>query len=136
MQGKLCRMSIIKINALTVPEGQGPELEKRFDARKHVVDDAPGFKGFKLLRPTAGERRYFFSQNGRTKNPTWRGVMVMPAKPTKVTQRRSRHQWLPRLSCWNLKSYWTRRARPLSPHTALGTEQHYVSTMPVPSGDQ
>ena len=35
------------------------ELEKRFDARKHVVDDAPGFKGFKLLRPTAGEQRYF-----------------------------------------------------------------------------
>ena len=59
MQSKLCRMSIIKINALTVPEGQGPELEKRFAARKHVVDDAPGFKGFKLLRPTAGEQRYF-----------------------------------------------------------------------------
>mgnify|MGYP001743174227 CR=1 FL=1 len=48
-------MSIIKINALTVPEGQGPELEKRFAARKHVVDDAPGFKGFKLLRPTEWE---------------------------------------------------------------------------------
>ena len=41
MQGKLCRMSIIKINALTVPEGQGPELEKRFDARKaHQGDPA------------------------------------------------------------------------------------------------
>ncbi len=24
-----------------------------------MVDDAPGFKGFKLLRPTAGEQRYF-----------------------------------------------------------------------------
>lgn len=52
-------MSIVKINALTVPEGQGPELEKRFAARKHVVDDAPGFEGFQLLRPTAGEDRYF-----------------------------------------------------------------------------
>lgn len=52
-------MSIVKINALTVPEGHGEELEQRFAARKHVVDDAPGFEGFQLLRPTAGESRYF-----------------------------------------------------------------------------
>ena len=52
-------MSIVKINALTVPEGGGAELEKRFEARKHVVDDAPGFEGFQLLRPVAGETRYF-----------------------------------------------------------------------------
>lgn len=52
-------MSIIKINALSVPEGRGEELEKRFAARKHAVDSAPGFEGFQLLRPTAGEDRYF-----------------------------------------------------------------------------
>ncbi|WP_046096232.1 antibiotic biosynthesis monooxygenase family protein [Corynebacterium ulcerans] len=52
-------MSIIKINALSVPEGRGEELEKRFAARKHAVDAAPGFEGFQLLRPTAGEDRYF-----------------------------------------------------------------------------
>ncbi|MDO4684926.1 MAG: antibiotic biosynthesis monooxygenase [Corynebacterium sp.] len=52
-------MSIVKINALTVPEGHGEELEKRFEARKHVVDNAPGFEGFQLLRPVAGETRYF-----------------------------------------------------------------------------
>lgn len=52
-------MSIIKINAITVPEGHGPQLEERFMGRKHAVDSAPGFEGFQLLRPTAGESRYF-----------------------------------------------------------------------------
>lgn len=52
-------MSIVVINALTVPEGAGPELEARFAARKHTVDQEPGFEGFQLLRPTAGESRYF-----------------------------------------------------------------------------
>lgn len=52
-------MSVVKINALQVPEGAGPEIEARFAARKHAVDSAPGFEGFQLLRPTAGETRYF-----------------------------------------------------------------------------
>ncbi|MCD0174234.1 antibiotic biosynthesis monooxygenase family protein, partial [Micrococcus luteus] len=43
-------MSVVKINAISVPEGAGPELEKRFAARKHAVDQEPGFKGFQLLR--------------------------------------------------------------------------------------
>lgn len=52
-------MSIVKINQLAVPEGQEQELERRFAARKHSVDRAPGFEGFELLRPVAGEERYF-----------------------------------------------------------------------------
>ncbi|MEO9246417.1 antibiotic biosynthesis monooxygenase [Citricoccus nitrophenolicus] len=52
-------MSVVKINAISVPEGSGPELEARFAARKHSVDGSPGFEGFQLLRPTAGEDRYF-----------------------------------------------------------------------------
>lgn len=52
-------MSIVKINAITVPEGAGEELEKRFAARKHAVDSSPGFEGFQLLRPVKGEDRYF-----------------------------------------------------------------------------
>jgi heme-degrading monooxygenase HmoA len=52
-------MTVVKINAITVPEGQGPELEARFAARKHAVDQAPGFEGFQLLRPVKGESRYF-----------------------------------------------------------------------------
>ena len=52
-------MSVVKINAICVPVGAGPELEKRFAARAHTVDSSPGFEGFQLLRPTKGEDRYF-----------------------------------------------------------------------------
>jgi heme-degrading monooxygenase HmoA len=52
-------MAVVKINAIEVPEGAGPELEKRFAARLGAVDSAPGFLGFELLRPIAGETRYF-----------------------------------------------------------------------------
>lgn len=52
-------MTVVKINRLAVTGDQAPELEKRFAARKHSVDSAPGFEGFELLRPTAGEEHYF-----------------------------------------------------------------------------
>jgi heme-degrading monooxygenase HmoA len=52
-------MSVVKINAISVPEGAGPELEKRFAARKHSVDGSVGFEGFQLLRPVKGDDRYF-----------------------------------------------------------------------------
>ena len=52
-------MSVVKINAIEVPEGSGSELEARFAARRHSVDGEPGFEGFQLLRPVAGENRYF-----------------------------------------------------------------------------
>ena len=52
-------MTVVKINRLAVPESQQPELEKRFAARKHSVDGAPGFEGFELLRPTDGGEHYF-----------------------------------------------------------------------------
>ncbi|HEY2056730.1 antibiotic biosynthesis monooxygenase family protein [Amycolatopsis sp. NBC_01480] len=52
-------MAVVKINAIEVPEGAGPELEKRFAARLHAVDNQEGFLGFELLRPISGESRYF-----------------------------------------------------------------------------
>jgi len=52
-------MSVVKINAISVPEGAGPELEKRFSNRAHTVDGAKGFLGFQLLRPVSGDDRYF-----------------------------------------------------------------------------
>ena len=52
-------MSVVKINAISVPEGAGPELEKRFANRAHTVDSSPGFLGFQLLRPVRGDDRYF-----------------------------------------------------------------------------
>lgn len=52
-------MSVVKINAIEVPEGMGAELEKRFGARVGEVEKMPGFEGFELLRPTGSEKRYF-----------------------------------------------------------------------------
>ncbi|MGO3327003.1 antibiotic biosynthesis monooxygenase family protein [Gordonia sp. (in: high G+C Gram-positive bacteria)] len=52
-------MAIVKINAISVPEGAGEELEKRFASRAGVVDGAAGFLGFQLLRPVKGDDRYF-----------------------------------------------------------------------------
>lgn len=52
-------MSVVKVNAIEVPEGAGAELEQRFAARSGAVEHSPGFEGFQLLRPTEGETRYF-----------------------------------------------------------------------------
>jgi heme-degrading monooxygenase HmoA len=51
-------LSIIKINAITVPEEGGDELAKRFGARAGAVDDQDGFEGFELLRPTDDRRTW------------------------------------------------------------------------------
>ncbi len=45
-------MTIVKINAITVREGSGDELARRFAKRAGAVDDADGFEGFELLQPT------------------------------------------------------------------------------------
>ncbi len=47
-------MSVVKINAITVPEGSGDELAVRFAARAKAIDGVAGFEGFELLRPTDG----------------------------------------------------------------------------------
>jgi heme-degrading monooxygenase HmoA len=45
-------MTVIKINAITVPADSGDELAQRFAARAGAVDGADGFEGFELLKPT------------------------------------------------------------------------------------
>jgi heme-degrading monooxygenase HmoA len=52
-------MSVVKINAIHVPAGAGAHLEERFAARAGAVEGSPGFLGFQLLRPVAGDDRYF-----------------------------------------------------------------------------
>jgi heme oxygenase (mycobilin-producing) len=44
-------VTVIKINAITVPEGSGDELARRFAARAGAVDGQDGFEGFELLKP-------------------------------------------------------------------------------------
>jgi heme-degrading monooxygenase HmoA len=45
-------MTVVKINAITVPAESGDELARRFAARAGAVDDQDGFEGFELLKPT------------------------------------------------------------------------------------
>lgn len=52
-------MSIVKINALEVPDHLRETLEERFRARAGEVDEFPGFEGFTLLRPADEHGRYF-----------------------------------------------------------------------------
>jgi heme-degrading monooxygenase HmoA len=47
-------MTVVKINALTVPADSGDELARRFAARAGAVDNQEGFEGFELLQPTDG----------------------------------------------------------------------------------
>lgn len=51
-------MTTIVINAITVPEGSGDELARRFAARAGAVDDQEGFEGFELLRPVDGRTQW------------------------------------------------------------------------------
>ena len=45
-------VTVIKINAITVPADGGDELARRFAARAGAVDNQAGFEGFELLKPT------------------------------------------------------------------------------------
>ncbi|MEV0317805.1 antibiotic biosynthesis monooxygenase family protein [Streptomyces sp. NPDC050658] len=51
-------MSIVKINALTVPAEQREVLEKRFASRAGSVENSDGFEWFELLRPIEGTDQY------------------------------------------------------------------------------
>ena len=44
-------MSVVKINAITVPSEGGDELAQRFANRIGAVDKQDGFEEFQLLRP-------------------------------------------------------------------------------------
>jgi heme-degrading monooxygenase HmoA len=52
MTGMIERMTVVKINAITVPADSGDELARRFASRAGAVDDQEGFEGFELLKPT------------------------------------------------------------------------------------
>src|SRR5699024_8959106 len=52
-------VSIVVINALSVPAGQENELEKRFAARNPAVDKSTGCDGFQLLRPSGENNQGF-----------------------------------------------------------------------------
>jgi len=44
-------VSIVKVNAITVPRDRFDEFERRFASRAGKVSSAAGFEAFELLRP-------------------------------------------------------------------------------------
>jgi len=51
-------MTVVRINAITVPAGAGDELARRFADRLGAVDTHDGFEGFELLQPTDGRTQW------------------------------------------------------------------------------
>ena len=78
-------MSVVKINAIHVPAAAGPHLEERFAARAGSIDGSPGFLGFQLLRPVAGDERYFVVTHWEDEESfqAWRDGAGMAAHATK-----------------------------------------------------
>jgi heme-degrading monooxygenase HmoA len=51
-------MSVVKINAITVPPHMQERFEERFRGRGGAVEKTPGFEWFELLRPREGTDQY------------------------------------------------------------------------------
>jgi heme-degrading monooxygenase HmoA len=51
MTSRIGRVSVVKINAITVPRERFQEFADRFAARAGRVSSATGFEAFELLRP-------------------------------------------------------------------------------------
>ena len=75
-------MTVIKINAITVPEGSGDELAKRFAARAGAVDGQPGFEGFELLQPTDDRNVWLVVTRWADQESFDAWVAVAPTSPT------------------------------------------------------
>jgi heme-degrading monooxygenase HmoA len=55
----MAAMSVVRINAITVPADRADELVKRFENRAGEVSKMPGFEAFELLRPTDGKDVFY-----------------------------------------------------------------------------
>ena len=59
-------MSVVKINAITVPAERADELVGRFANRAGEVAKMPGFEAFELLRPTDDREVFLVYTRWRT----------------------------------------------------------------------
>ena len=59
-------MSVVRINAITVPTERADQLVERFANRAGEVSKMPGFEAFELLRPTDGSDRFLVYTRWRT----------------------------------------------------------------------
>ncbi|MBO0769613.1 MAG: antibiotic biosynthesis monooxygenase [Solirubrobacterales bacterium] len=55
-------MTAVKINVIQVPDGGGPDLERRFGENISRAVGAPGFLGAELLRPEQGNKYFSVSR--------------------------------------------------------------------------
>src|SRR5271154_816588 len=74
-------MSVVKINAITVPADSGDELARRFAARAGAVDSAEGFEGFELLKPADDRTTWLVVTRWRDGSRSRRGS-APPPSPT------------------------------------------------------
>jgi heme-degrading monooxygenase HmoA len=56
--GNGASMSVVKINAISVPKDKQERFEERFKGRAGAVESTPGFEWFELLRPLEGTDQY------------------------------------------------------------------------------
>lgn len=61
-------MSVVRINAITVPAERVEEFERRFAARAGEVSKATGFETFELMRPTDGRDVYLVYTRWRSED--------------------------------------------------------------------
>jgi heme-degrading monooxygenase HmoA len=56
--GKVSAMSVVKINAITVPKEKQQRFEERWKGRAGAVETTEGFEWFEVLRPLEGTDQY------------------------------------------------------------------------------
>src|SRR4030081_3492714 len=61
-------MSVVRINAITVPAERGGGVAPRFPPRAGEVSKAPGFETFELMRPTDGRDVYLVYTRWRSED--------------------------------------------------------------------
>src|SRR2546423_13717241 len=89
MAGMMGHMSVVKINAITVPAESGDELARRFAARAGAVDNQDGFEGFELLKPTDGRTTWLVMTRWRddASFEAWLDPAAVGPRPPSPAQR-------------------------------------------------
>ena len=66
-------MSVVRVNAITVPTERADELVERFANRAGEVSKMPGFEAFELLRPTDDRDTFLVYTRWRSQEDFERG---------------------------------------------------------------
>src|SRR3954464_12682094 len=104
-------MSVVKINAITVPEDRRESFEERFRSRAGAVEKTPGFERFELLRPQEGTDLYLVYTR-------WESEAAFQAGHTSQDGSQARHGAESRAPVASQSQLWSfqviETARPLS----------------------